>query len=280
MKLNSSFVRPLLRFGSWMTVTNLVSPLMVTLDRFLIGGMLSIAAVTYYVTPFEVVTKVLLIPAALTGVVFPAFSTSSVHNRDYTALLFGRSIKSISVVLFPIVLLITVFAQDGLKLWLGADFAQHSARVLQLIGVGVFINSLASVPFAFLQGVGRPDLTGKLNLLELPFYLLSVWVLTKLRGIEGTALAWTLRMTVDGAALFFLSAKVVPQAAPAVRRTALAMAGAVLTLILAIVLPSPELRAIFLLLVLGSSAFLLRRSIGRSAEWLLTQTPITVRREP
>jgi len=253
---------------------------MVTLDRFLIGGMLSIAAVTYYVTPFEVVTKVLLIPAALTGVVFPAFSTSSVHNRDYTALLFGRSIKSISVVLFPIVLLITVFAQDGLKLWLGADFAQHSARVLQLIGAGVFINSLASVPFAFLQGVGRPDLTGKLNLLELPFYLLSVWVLTKLRGIEGTALAWTLRMTVDGAALFFLSAKVVPQAAPAVRRTALAMAGAVLTLILAIVLPSPELRAIFLLLVLGSSAFLLRRSIGRSAEWLLTQTPITVRREP
>jgi O-antigen/teichoic acid export membrane protein len=280
LKLNSSFVRPLLRFGSWMTVTNLVSPLMVTLDRFLIGGMLSIAAVTYYVTPFEVVTKVLLIPAALTAVVFPAFSTSSVHDRDYTALLFGRSVKSISVVLFPIVLLITVFAQDGLKLWLGADFAQHSARVLQLIGVGVFINSLASVPFAFLQGVGRPDLTGKLNLLELPFYLLSVWGLTKLRGIEGTALAWTLRMTVDGAALFFLSAKIVPQAAPAVRRTALAMAGAVLTLILAIVLPSPELRAIFLLLVLGSSAFLLRRSIGRSAEWLLAQTPITVRREP
>jgi O-antigen/teichoic acid export membrane protein len=280
LKLNRSFVRPLLRLGSWMTVTNLVSPLMVTLDRFLIGAILSIAAVTYYVTPFEVVTKVLLIPAALTGVVFPAFSTSSVHDRDYTALLFGRSIKSISVVLFPIFLLITVFAQDGLKLWLGADFAQHSARVLQLIGVGVFINSLASVPFAFLQGVGRPDLTGKLNLLELPFYLLSVWGLTRLRGIEGTALAWTLRMTVDGAALFFLSAKIVPQAAPAVRRTALGMAGAVLTLILAIVVPSPELRAIFLLLVLGSSAFLLRRSIGRSAEWLRAQTPITVRREP
>jgi O-antigen/teichoic acid export membrane protein len=279
-KLNSCFVRPLLRFGSWMTVTNLVSPLMVTLDRFLIGALLSIAAVTYYVTPFEVVTKVLLIPAALVGVVFPAFSTSSVHDRSYTSLLFGRSVKSITLVLFPIVLLIIVFAQDGLKLWLGADFAQHSARVLQLIGIGVFINSLASVPFAFLQGIGRPDLTGKLNLIELPFYLLSVWGLTKFRGIEGTALAWTLRMTVDGVALFFLSAKIVPESAAAVRRTALIMVGAVLTLILAIGLPSPELKAIFLLLVLSSSAFLLRRSIGRSAEWLLAQTPITVRREP
>jgi O-antigen/teichoic acid export membrane protein len=279
-KLNRSFVRPLLRFGSWMTVTNLVSPLMVTLDRFLIGALLSIAAVTYYVTPFEVVTKVLLIPAALVGVVFPAFSTSSVHDRSYTSLLFGRSVKSITLVLFPIVLLIIVFGQDGLKLWLGADFAQHSPRVLQLIGIGVFINSLASVPFAFLQGIGRPDLTGKLNLIELPFYLLSVWGLTKFRGIEGTALAWTLRMTVDGVALFFLSAKIVPESAAAVRRTALIMVGAVLTLILAIGLPSPELKAIFLLLVLSSSAFLLRRSIGRSAEWLLAQTPITVRREP
>jgi O-antigen/teichoic acid export membrane protein len=280
LKLDSSFVRPLLRFGSWMTVTNLVSPLMVTLDRFLVGALLSIAAVTYYVTPFEVVTKVLLIPAALMGVAFPAFSTSSVHDRSYTSVLFGRSVKSMTLILFPIVLFIVVFAKDGLTLWIGADFAQHSARVLQLIGIGVFINSLASVPFAFLQGIGRPDLTGKLSLLELPFYLLSVWGLTKLRGIEGTALAWTLRMAVDGAALFFLSAKIVPQSAPAVRRTALIMVGAVLTLILAIVLPGSELKAIFLLLVLSSSAFLLRRSIGRSAEWLLPQPPITVRREP
>ena len=279
-ELNRSFVRPLLRFGSWMTVTNLVSPLMVTLDRFLIGAMLSIAAVTYYVTPFEVVTKVLLIPAALTGVVFPAFSTSSVHDRDHTTLLFGRSIKSMLMVLFPIVLLIVVFAQNGLKLWLGVDFAEHSARVLQMIGIGVFINGMGSVPFAFLQGIGRPDLTGKLNLLELPLYLLSVWGLTKFWGIEGTAFAWTLRMMVDGAALLFLSAKMVPQSATAVRRTALTMAGAVLTLILAILLPSPELKAIFLLLVLCSSVFLLRRSIGRSAEWLLARPPMTVRREP
>jgi len=279
-KLDSSLVRPLLRSGSWMTVTNLVSPLMVTLDRFLIGALLSIAAVTYYVTPFEVVTKLSLIPAALMGVVFPAFSTSSAHDRGYTSLLFGRSVKSLTLVLFPIALFTVVFAQDGLKLWLGADFAQHSARVLQFIGIGVFMNSLASVPFAFLQGIGRPDLTGKLNLVELPFYLLSVWGLTRLRGIDGTALAWTLRMAVDGAALFFLSARIVPESAPVVRRTALAMVGAVLTLILAIVLPSPESKTIYLLLVLGGSAFLLRRSIGRSAEWLLAQTPIAVRRQP
>jgi O-antigen/teichoic acid export membrane protein len=271
--LNRSFVAPLLRFGSWMTVTNLVSPLMVSLDRFLIGAMLSIAAVAYYVTPFEMVTKVLLIPAALTGVVFPAFSTSSVHDRAYTSLLFERSIKSISAILFPIILFIVVFAQDGLKLWLGADFAQHSARVLQLIGVGVFINSLASVPFSFLQGIGRPDLTGKLNLLELPFYLLSVWWLTRLRGIEGTALAWTLRMLVDAAILFVLAARIVPESAAGIRRMSFTMAGTAGALILATVIPGMGSKIVFLLLVLGGSAVLVRRRIARSAEWIFAQTP-------
>ncbi len=281
--LNRSFIGPLLQFGSWMTVTNLVSPLMVTLDRFLIGALLSIAAVTYYVTPFEMVTKVLLIPAALMGVVFPAFSTSNVHDRGYASLLFERSIKSLSMILFPIVLCIVVFAQDGLKLWLGAEFAQHSARVLQFIGVGVFINSLASVPFSFLQGIGRPDLTGKLNLLELPFYLLSVWWLTRLRGIDGTALAWTLRMAVDAAALFVLSARHAPESAAGIRRMALTMAGATAALILtsltltsltlAGVLPGLGSKIAFLVLVLGGSAVLVRRPIVSSAEWIFTQTP-------
>src|SRR5947207_671247 len=81
---------PLLRFGGWMTVTNVVSPLMVTLDRFLIGALASMTAVAYYATPYEVVTKFWLLPGALMGVMFPAFSTGFAQDPERTALLFGR----------------------------------------------------------------------------------------------------------------------------------------------------------------------------------------------
>jgi O-antigen/teichoic acid export membrane protein len=57
-----------------MTVSNVVSPLMVYVDRFLIGAFLSISAVAYYVTPHEVVTKLLVLPGAVAAVFFPAFS--------------------------------------------------------------------------------------------------------------------------------------------------------------------------------------------------------------
>src|ERR1700723_1921283 len=58
-------VGPLLRFGGWMTVSNIVGPLMVTLDRFLIAGLISVTAVAYYATPYELVTKLLLVPVAV-----------------------------------------------------------------------------------------------------------------------------------------------------------------------------------------------------------------------
>ncbi|WP_419776316.1 oligosaccharide flippase family protein, partial [Lactobacillus helveticus] len=57
-------IKPLLRMGSWMTVSNIVGPVMVYSDRFLIGALVSMTAVSYYVTPYEVVTKLLIVPGA------------------------------------------------------------------------------------------------------------------------------------------------------------------------------------------------------------------------
>ena len=59
-------------FGGWMTVSNVISPIMVQMDRFFIGTMLTISAVAYYTTPYEVIIKMLVLPAAIAGVAFPS----------------------------------------------------------------------------------------------------------------------------------------------------------------------------------------------------------------
>jgi len=193
---------PLLRFGGWMTVSNIVSPLMVTLDRFLIGALATMTAVAYYATPYELVTKLLIIPGALVGVMFPAFSTVFEQDPARAGRLYRRCVKTVFLVLFPVVLLTILLAHAGLRLWLGAAFAEHSFRVLQWLAAGVFINGLAHIPFAMVQGAGRPDLTAKLHLIELPLYLLALWWLIAMYGVEGAAMAWTARVAVDGAVLF------------------------------------------------------------------------------
>lgn len=202
--------RPLLRFGGWMTVSNIISPLMVTLDRFLIGALVSLAAVAYYATPYEVVTKFLLVPGALVAVMFPAFSTSFAQDRGRTARIYKGCVKTIALILLPVTVGAIVLARTGLTIWLGADFAAHCFRVMQWLAVGVLLNSLATVPFALVQGVGRPDLTAKLHLIELPLYLLSLWWLVSAFGIVGAAMAWTLRVAVDGAVLFGMAQRFLP----------------------------------------------------------------------
>ena len=128
LQLIVSVAVPLLRFGGWITVSNIVSPIMSHLDRFLVAALVSIAAVAYYVTPYSVVTNLLIVPVAISGVLFPAFVASFVQDRERTALLFARGIKYVILAMFPIALLIVAFARQGLDLWLGKEFAEHSFR--------------------------------------------------------------------------------------------------------------------------------------------------------
>lgn len=266
----------LIRFGGWMTVTNIIGPVMVYLDRFLIGALVSIASVAYYVMPYEVVTKFWLIPGALVGVLFPAFTTSFVQEGNRTVVLFDRGLKYVFLSLFPLSLLIVIFANEGLDLWLGAEFAQNSARVLQWLAVGVFVNSLAQIAFALVQGTGRPDLTAKLHLIELPFYLVTVWWLVSSHGIEGAAIAWTVRVTVDALLLFALVKRVLPGSAAIIRRMSLMVGAAMITLALAALPTEIVIKGFFLLLTLTAFALIAWFLILNPEERMLVQNRLKI----
>lgn len=194
--------RTLLHFGAWMTVSNIISPLMVGIDRFFVGAFVSVAAVAYYATPFEAVTKLLLVPTALAAVLFPAFSTASVTNRVRLLELFRAGYWILLVAMYPISFVIIAFAPELLRGWLGGTFVINSTAVLRWLTVGVLTNSLASVPFALLQGLGRSDTTAKIHLAEAPVYLvLMVWLIRSF-GITGAAIAWSARTTADMIILF------------------------------------------------------------------------------
>ncbi len=86
--------------------------------------------------------------------------------------------------MFPLALIIVGLAKEILVIWLGVEFAEQSYRVMQILTVGVLINGIANVPFALVQGAGRADLTAKINILELPLYLVVMWWLIHTRLSE------------------------------------------------------------------------------------------------
>ena len=145
---------------------------------------------------------------------FPAFATALVQDQARAARLFERAVNYIFLSLFPVVLIIVTLAHEGLSLWLGREFADNSTLVMQLLAVGVFINSCAHVPFGMVQSAGRPDLTAKLHLIELPFYLLILWWLLGTLGIVGAAIAWVVRVAVDTLFLFAMAQRLLQSVSP------------------------------------------------------------------
>src|SRR5262249_50877894 len=148
--------------------------------------------------------------------------------------------------LFPPVLLIVVLAPEGLNLWLGHAFAQQSVAVMRWIAVGAFVNSFARTPFTLVLASHRPDLTAKLHLAELPAYCLVIWWMLPAYGVAGAAIAWTLRVTVDAVVLFGMAWRLLPQAKPAIMRTAMLASSALLLTGAGAVLASLPAKFLFL----------------------------------
>jgi O-antigen/teichoic acid export membrane protein len=207
ISINFIHIRGLLQYGGWVSVSNIINPVITYLDRFLIGSLISIAAVTYYAAPYEIVTRLSILAMSITMTLFPSFSAVNVAERNSLSGLYSRSIKLLIVFMTPLIAMLFIFAKNILLIWLGIEFAEKSTIVFQILTVGILMNSLAQIPYALIQGFGHPDITAKFHLFELLLYIPLAWFLVLKWGIVGGALAWTIRVTVDSLLLFAASTK-------------------------------------------------------------------------
>jgi len=205
--------REILGFGAWATLSTMLSPVLVYLDRFLLGALVSVTAVGVYTAPYEGITRLFLVPGSVAAALFPAVSL--LEGRGSVGEMRGvarRALRMILLSLTPIVLVIAVLAGPGLDLWLGPAATAEGVLALRILAPGVLASALAFVPFSVLQGLGRADVCAKLHLLELPIHLSVAWWLVSRYGIPGAALAWTVRGVLDAGLLFLAVARTTPRA--------------------------------------------------------------------
>ncbi|AFH48452.1 Membrane protein [Ignavibacterium album JCM 16511] len=205
IKFKAELIKPVFKLSGWMTLSNVTVPIIVYLDRILIASLISAAAVAYYATPYEVITKLLIVPSALTAVLFPTFAANYIRDKSSTIKLSDKAMKYIGLLLFPVISIIIIFSFELLNLWLGKEFAINSYTILQFLSIGIFFNSIAYIPFSLIEGIGRPDITAKLQLIELPFYILLMWIAIKNSGIYGAAFVYMIRMIIDCLLLIYFS---------------------------------------------------------------------------
>lgn len=184
----------LIKYGGWVSVSNIVSPILVSLDQFVIGYFVGARGVAHYSVAYSIVTKFWLLPSAVTRVLFPRLTAAGDEDRASMASL---SLSITGWLLFPVVAVAVLALKPFLATWMGAEFATQAGPVAQILAVGVWINSIAHVPYSALHSRGLARLTAKFHLLELVPFVLILVVLVHFFGIQGAAFAWLLRCLID-----------------------------------------------------------------------------------
>ncbi len=202
-KCEIGHISRLLRFGGWISVSQILSPIFSYLDRFFIGRFVSIAAVGYYTIPSEMLSRILIIAMSIVGALFPMMS--EVVQRDVLKELYLRSIRFLIVALVPLILVLMLFSREVLTLWVGKTVAEHSYVVFIIVCLGIFFNSIAQIPTTLLHAIDRPKYTGILNMAEIPLIIALNILLIPSFGIIGAAVSWTVRVIVDCGLLIILA---------------------------------------------------------------------------
>lgn len=202
-RFDTGMVWSLAASGGWLTLAALVNPIAAYVDRFFVAALMSTTAVSHYVTPQELVSRLAILPTSVASALLPRFAATSA-GQEPDRRLFGRAVAGILAMLLPITLGLAVGAEPVLSVWLGPAFAIESIPVLQILCVGALINGLAYVPLTCLHAMGKFRAPALVQLVALGGFVLLLLCLCPRFGLVGAAWAWTLRMAGDAAALFWL----------------------------------------------------------------------------
>jgi|GEM_PF-182749 len=188
--LSRSDLRRVYAFGGWNMLFSMLWPVLSSFDRIFIGAQLGAKSVGFYAPASEGINKLGLIPGSLQLALFPAFSLLAANPVATKAKdLFAKAVKYTILTMGPLVVLIIVFARWILQTWLGGEYAQTSTLVLQILAGSYLLQALASVPFSFLQGLGRADVTSVVLMIETAVIIPVFVLFIKFWGIAGAAAA-------------------------------------------------------------------------------------------
>ena len=194
----------LFSFGAWMAVTNLISPLLVSADRFFISHLLGAGVVAYYTVPFEFLVRLLILPGALGASLLPNLARGRLTDFAMVDETFAKSVKIVARAMFVLCLVAAVLAYPLMNMFISNDFASKSWLLAVILSVGVMVNGVAYLPYTALHAHGKAKPTGLLHLVEFVVYIPVLLSLIHWQGLIGASLAWTLRVTCDAVALFWL----------------------------------------------------------------------------
>ncbi|MGH9949771.1 MAG: oligosaccharide flippase family protein [Pyrinomonadaceae bacterium] len=204
---DKTLIRPMLKFGGALSFAGIAAVLLVNLEKLVLAKVTTVEMLAHYSVAFTLAMIASMFSTAMIQSLVPAFSQllNPTSFKQFQQL-FSRCVTFSLLAFVPLCSFLALIAKPFFTHWAGEDFGRESTIPFYILLIGLLFNIPAYVPYSVLVALGRTESIAKLYWLELGPYVLCIYFLTSLYGIYGAAIAWSLRMIVDGI-IFFILAK-------------------------------------------------------------------------
>ncbi len=196
-RFERSAFRTIFSFSVFSFGTRLLTMPYFYLDKLFIGMLLPVAALSYYVIPFNLAQRIGGVGGMMVSVLFPSVSERA-HDRRRFEELYRRTAPVAYALILPLILVAITAGPHFLGYWIDAKFAGLASLPLILVAVGVGVITLGSIDGTFIEGIGKPKIRTIIYAVLAVISLPLCYFLTGRFGINGTAVTICLAFSLGG----------------------------------------------------------------------------------
>jgi O-antigen/teichoic acid export membrane protein len=197
-------VRDLLRYGRYVSATNIVNLANNTADNVLIGRLLGVASLGIYAVAFRLADFPNTVIAHVVGrVMFPVYALLQ-SERERFRRAYIQNLQRIAVLALPVSVTLLVAAEPIVNGLLGSKW-QAAVTPLRILAAYGLVKSFTAPAGEVFKGAGRPGLGLAVSMLQIAVLLPALLWLVPGKGITGAAMAMLIAIVVSGAVRLVLA---------------------------------------------------------------------------
>lgn len=180
------------RFTAGMSGIGLTALVFTQLDKVVLSKILGLGEFGHYMLATVVVSGLFVLIAPLFNVIYPRFSALVVTGETEKLVdLYRMGTRLLATVLFPIAMVLGLFAEDLVHVWTGDPvIAASVAPVIALLVIGSSLNGVMYFPYALQLAYGMTWIPLTINVMLMCFLVPTVIYLARVYGALGGAMAW------------------------------------------------------------------------------------------
>jgi O-antigen/teichoic acid export membrane protein len=174
------------RFGFWQTIGQIGSLIAGQADKYILGIVLTPAAVGLYNVALSVEGRVYSLGFKMAEVLFPAFSSlQGLGDKRREGTLFVQSSWLLTTLSTCALASLMVWSNEFLTLWLGGNVAKDVSSVLQVLTLAGILGSASNAGYFYLLGLGKTHVTATLAIVTGGIVLIGSIILVPQLGLAG-----------------------------------------------------------------------------------------------